>query len=188
MRHSSPRVRDRTNVRRRPKPTSVLATAVLVGSLIGCSSTNEPAAKPGSGVAAISVAPLSSAPPLKFGTPTDLPLVVNVWATWCGPCRKEMPAFDAVAKRYEGSVRFVGVNLGDEEPAAKKFVQETGVGFDQYLDHDSTTQIAFAITTMPATVFIRTDGTIAETHNGALGEPELETMLSERLGVEAPSP
>ena len=40
-------------------------------------------------------------------------VVVNVWATWCAPCRKEMPAFDVTASKYEGVVRFVGVNLGD---------------------------------------------------------------------------
>jgi len=97
-----------------------------------------------------------------------------------------MPALDAGAKRYRGSVRFVGINLGDTKESAQKFIDQTGITFDQYLDPDSTVQPAFSITAMPATAFLRADGTVAAVHSGALDEATLEALLKDRLGVAPP--
>ena len=176
---------------RHPRPASPLVVALLVAALAGltatgCGSSDDTTSSgDDDSLAAVTVTPLADAPPLRLGSASATPMVLNVWATWCAPCRKEMPAFDVTASKYEGVVRFVGVNLGDTEVAAQQFVDETGVGFDQYLDPDSTSQIALSITTMPATAFIRADGTIAATHNGALDEAELERLIADELGVPA---
>jgi thiol-disulfide isomerase/thioredoxin len=62
------------------------------------------------------------------------PAVINLWATWCGPCRAELPAFEAVHLQLADRVRFVGVNQGDEGGPAASFLDEVGVSFEQYLD------------------------------------------------------
>ncbi|HOT79414.1 MAG TPA: TlpA disulfide reductase family protein [Microthrixaceae bacterium] len=182
----------RTNRHRHPRPAPTSVVALLVAALlgltaVGCNSSDDTTSSSGDDdtLAAVTVTPLADAPPLQLGSASKTPMVLNVWATWCAPCRKEMPAFDVTASKYEGVVRFVGVNLGDTEVAAQQFVDETGVGFDQYLDPDSTSQVALSITTMPATAFIRADGTIAATHNGALDEAELERLIADELGVPA---
>jgi len=183
----------RTNRHRHPRPAPPIAVALLVAALLGliatgCNSSDDTTSSSSGdddSLTAVTVTPLADAPPLRLGSASATPMVLNVWATWCAPCRKEMPAFDATASKYEGVVRFVGVKLGDTEAAAQQFVDETGVGFDQYLDPDSTSQIALSITTMPATAFIRADGTIAATHNGALDEAELERLIADELGVPA---
>lgn len=166
--------------------TWLLTTALVVSMSTGCGRAADEA-KSGAGASSISVTQLGDAPPLRLGLAADTPTVVNVWATWCGPCRKEMPAFNATAERYRGRVRFAGVNLGEERATAERFIDEIGVTFDQYLDPDSTVNGAFSITTMPATVFVRADGTVATTHNGALDESELESLLESELGVARPA-
>lgn len=164
-----------------------LVIASLLGApAIGCTTDTKDDAGQADELSAIALTPLTDEAPLRLGGPSDLPMVLNVWATWCVPCRKEMPAFDRVATKYNGRVRFVGVNLGDEPAAARKFVDETGVSFDQYIDPDSTAQTAFSLTTMPATAFLRADGTIATTRNGALDESDLEALIESSLMVDAP--
>jgi len=177
-------------VRRQVRSIAVVLVA-LAFAASGCSSTDtntkSEADQQRASLAAVETVPLDGAPELRLGATSEVPLVVNVWATWCAPCRKEMPAFDAVAKRFGSSVRFVGINLGDTKDHAQAFIDETGVTFDEYLDPDSTAQAALSITGMPATAFVRADGTVATIHNGALDEAGLEKLLKDRLGLEPPA-
>jgi len=179
------------STKRRAGATALVA--VLLAATAGCtsgdSSSNDGADTGGgtdTGLAAVHLTPLDGAPALRLGEPSPTPLVVNVWATWCVPCRKEMPEFDTTAERYEGEVRFVGVNLGDDEADARRFVTDTGVRFDQYLDPDYTAQAAWSIANMPTTAFVRADGTVAEVHAGAVAEGELATLIERHLGVPPP--
>ncbi|MFN8050987.1 MAG: TlpA disulfide reductase family protein [Acidimicrobiales bacterium] len=171
----------------RMRTVRLLPTVVALLLAIGCTSSDTGSSAKPNPLTTIRVTPLGDAPALRLGVRTDAPLVVNVWATWCVPCRKEMPALEATARRYDGSVRFVGINFGDDAKTAQKFVDETGVTFDEYRDPDSTAQAALSITGMPATVFVRADGTVAAVHNGALDEPTLEKLLQKRLRVDPPS-
>lgn len=161
---------------------------ILVGVVAGCGSTTDSSGGDGAdALSSVDLTPLADAAPIRLGGATDTPTVLNVWATWCAPCRKEMPAFEEVSGTYEGVVRFVGVNLGDTESSARQFIVDTGVTFDQYLDLQSDVQAALSITTMPATAFIRADGSVAAVHNGALDTAELEAMLADELGVASPT-
>lgn len=110
------------------------------------------------------------------------PAVVNLWATWCAPCRAEMPAFEAVHADIGDEVRFVGINEGDEGPAAAAFVAEVGVTFDQYLDLDGGLTDGLRIAGLPATVVLDEDGSVLTVHNGALTEDGLRSLIDEHLG------
>ncbi|HYP22823.1 MAG TPA: TlpA disulfide reductase family protein, partial [Actinomycetota bacterium] len=78
-----------------------------------------------------SLAHLSGSGSLSSDDLAGSPVVLNFWASWCGPCRNEAPAFQAAWERYESEgVRFVGVNVCDLEPEAKAFVREFGVTYD----------------------------------------------------------
>lgn len=130
-----------------------------------------------------SLTPVDGAPALVLGRASDLPTVVNLWATWCAPCRKELPDFDAVAGATKDSVRFVGVNVGETAEAASAFAAELGIGFDQYVDEDAAVQAALGATTMPTTAFLSTDGSIVEMHSGVLSRADLEAVLASKFGV-----
>lgn len=107
----------------------------------------------------------------------DLPSVVNLWATWCVPCRAELPAFDEVAAEVVGSVRVLGVNVGEERATAEALVAELGLGFEQYLDPDADLSAELGVTTMPTTVFVDAEGDIVEVHAGPLTADELRDRI-----------
>ncbi len=115
------------------------------------------------------------------------PRVVNLWATWCVPCRKELPAFDEVAAAAGDEVEVIGVNVGDGPGAASDLVDELGVTFPQLLDRDSEVTAALEVTNMPSTAFVDGDGEVVEVHAGALDADELRAAIAEDLGVDVPA-
>ncbi len=108
----------------------------------------------------------------------DGPAIVNLWATWCGPCRTEMPAFQEVSTEFD-DVRFVGVNQGDAGDAAAEFLDEVGVTFDQYLDPNGELTNALRVAGLPATFVIDADGVVVEVHNGALDPDGIRALVAE---------
>lgn len=105
------------------------------------------------------------------------PLVVNFWASWCGPCCRELPAFDAAAKQYAGKIDFMMVNL--ESPGeVREFLAENGYTFPVYYDTDESASNAYNIYSIPLTVFIRADGTVMDSHIGSMEESTLQSYLA----------
>ena len=113
---------------------------------------------------------------------TGQPRALNLWATWCAPCRAELPAFDDVADRVSG-VDIVGINVGDAGPDAAELVEELGLSFTQALDPNATVQQNLRITGMPSTVFVDADGDIVQVHSGELTVEELERLLTDLFGA-----
>jgi cytochrome c biogenesis protein CcmG, thiol:disulfide interchange protein DsbE len=87
------------------------------------------------------------------------PVVVNVWASWCGPCRHEFPAFQQMAARYGKRVAFLGVDSQDSDDAARTFLRDNPVPYPSYTDPDE--EIADSIGAsrgLPATAFYDRSG------------------------------
>lgn len=117
----------------------------------------------------------------------ETPLVLNLWATWCAPCRRELPAFDQVSREAAGEVTIVGVNQGDDPDAASSMIDELGIGFPQALDSSSELSRELAITSMPSTIFVSASGEVVETHAGELDVDQLTALLEEHLNVTPPA-
>jgi len=108
--------------------------------------------------------------------------VVNLWATWCAPCRRELPDFEAVHQSMSDEVRFIGVNIGDRADAAARFIDEVGVTFEQLLDVDGLLNEALGTATLPVTVVTDADGRISVIHTGPMEASELiEAIESAQL-------
>jgi cytochrome c biogenesis protein CcmG, thiol:disulfide interchange protein DsbE len=96
------------------------------------------------------------------------PVVVNQWASWCGPCKFEFPFFRSLAEKYRGRVAFLGVNSEDGRAAAQEFLRERPVPFPSFFDPDGAISRTYDGTiAMPTTVFYDRRGKIVERHFGA---------------------
>ncbi|MEQ1571680.1 MAG: TlpA disulfide reductase family protein [Myxococcota bacterium] len=111
------------------------------------------------------------------------PAVINLWATWCAPCRAEMPAFQQVHADLGDAVRFIGINEGDDGAAAAEFVADVGAEYDQYLDADEALADALRIAGLPATIVVDGSDTVVELYLGELDEGGLRALLDEQLGI-----
>lgn len=114
------------------------------------------------------------------------PIIVNIWATWCPPCRAELPYFDAAAKQYAGQIRFLMVDLTDGatdtvESATAFAREENGYSFPLYFDVDFSAVEAYQINAIPVTLFIRADGSLLHQQIGSMDEATLESYIQQLL-------
>jgi cytochrome c biogenesis protein CcmG/thiol:disulfide interchange protein DsbE len=96
------------------------------------------------------------------------PLVINKWASWCGPCVTEFPIFENVASQRGTSVGFIGLNVNDANSHAKAFLAKRPLPFPSYADPSEklTASIAAPLKIAPVTIFLGRDGKIATIHTG----------------------
>jgi len=107
------------------------------------------------------------------------PLVLNFWATWCPPCRAEMPALQAVAQAYrEQGVRVLGVNQAEEPNQVVGFMQTLGLDFPVLLDRDAAVSQLYRVRSLPTTFFIDREGVIREI---VIGGPMSQALLASKM-------
>jgi cytochrome c biogenesis protein CcmG, thiol:disulfide interchange protein DsbE len=95
------------------------------------------------------------------------PVVVNKWASWCGPCRLEFPLFRKQAEKRKGEVVFIGVNSNDSRSAAEKFLKEEPVPFRHFDDPRLEIAASFnAVQAWPSTAYYDSNGKLAFVHQG----------------------
>jgi thiol-disulfide isomerase/thioredoxin len=111
------------------------------------------------------------------------PMVVNFFASWCPPCRAEMPAFERVHQQVGGSVRFLGVSVDYDETTWKSLVAESGITFDTVFEPRQDLLRAVGGKGMPTTVLLDADGRIRHVHTGALDDDDLRRLIDERLAA-----
>ena len=113
------------------------------------------------------------------------PLVVNVWAQWCGPCRQEAPHLAAVSEKLDGKVGFLGIDYIDPRPElAIDFAGAAGWSYPQVVDETGNLRAPLSIAGPPMTLFVDADGRIAYQHRGMISSADqLESLIAEHLGV-----
>jgi thiol-disulfide isomerase/thioredoxin len=181
-------------------PRRLLALAAVTAALLTACAQEQPAPDTGDRPAAS-----ASTTPIKrgvirarfagfaggpgFALPEDLrgrPLVLNVWASWCIPCRKEMPAFQSVYQRARGTVGFLGVDYLDEADAARRLAADTRVTYPLAADPKGTEVGKFGVTALPTTLFFSADGVLRGRRFGELDADRLRAAISSYLGIDVP--
>ncbi|NLM14616.1 MAG: TlpA family protein disulfide reductase [Clostridiaceae bacterium] len=111
------------------------------------------------------------------------PVVLNFWASWCPPCRNEMPHFDRVYQEVKDDVMFMMVDLVDSRQEkqidGQRYIDGEGFIFPVFFDTDRDAARVYGITSIPSTLFIDKDGYIVYGYRGGISESTL------RVGIEA---
>jgi cytochrome c biogenesis protein CcmG/thiol:disulfide interchange protein DsbE len=103
------------------------------------------------------------------------PVIVNFWASWCNPCRREFPLLADAAER--GRAEVVGVTYRDIESDSRRFADEQDAGWSLVFDGDGEVARAYGVTAIPQTIFVRADGMISGRLFGELTRSELDRAL-----------
>ena len=109
------------------------------------------------------------------------PVILNFWASWCSPCKSEMPDFDAAYQQYGDEIQFMMVNMtdGGQETleSAKDFIAESGYSFPVFFDTEYSAAMAYGVSSIPATYFVNAEGNLVAYGIGPLDLEALETGI-----------
>lgn len=111
------------------------------------------------------------------------PLVINFWASWCVPCRTEMPVLEAVHEALGDRVAFVGIDHQDDHTSAVEFIAYTGVTYESGFDPTGAVAASYGLYGLPTTVLVAPDGLVVAEVAGAVTEGRLLTLVHDRFGI-----
>ncbi len=119
---------------------------------------------------------------VKLSSLRGKPVVLNFWATWCEPCKLEMPWFEELHKQYAGQVEFVGVAMDDAgEDTVRKFAKEVGVTYTILIGKEAVGEAYGGLPFLPTTFYIGRDGKIVERSFGIAGKGDVEANIKRAL-------
>jgi peroxiredoxin len=107
-------------------------------------------------------------------------VMINFWATWCGPCRQEMPLLDELYSRYQRvGFNLLGVNIDDDSGRAMDMIEDLGVSFPVLFDARKEVSKLYEVEAMPVTVIVDREGTVRYVHHGY--KPGYEEMYLDQI-------
>lgn len=168
-----------------PRPTSTLTAANIPACQSPAAATGE---TPERALPDVTLDCLVKGEPVKLSDLRGKPLMVNVWAQWCGPCRLEAPFLkqlsDSVAA--SGKIAVLGVDIADPQPqAAVEFASAQGWRYPQVKDPDKLLMEPLNLAGPPATAFVTADGEIRYVHLGPFTSyDDVKKLVRENLGVD----
>lgn len=107
------------------------------------------------------------------------PVVLNLWATWCQPCREEMPMLQAAASRHQGQVQFLGVNTKDRPDWAADFLPRIKVSYPEVVDTDGRLLAAVRSPGLPVTLVVDRDGRLVGQQVGRINQQRLDELIGQ---------
>lgn len=125
----------------------------------------------------------------KFSDYRGKPLIINVWASWCGPCRAEMGSLDRLARRYGGKqLNVIGISTDDDAGAAEAFIKQSQISFINYLDSHVFLENMLGANTIPLTVLVDADGRVLDKVRGAheWDSPEIVKAIAQTFRIKMP--
>jgi cytochrome c biogenesis protein CcmG, thiol:disulfide interchange protein DsbE len=122
---------------------------------------------------------------LDLGRAPGVPTVLNLWGSWCTPCREELPVMQQFADAADGQVRVMGVISKDGRPQAESFAADAGVTFPSAFDGDGALMTDLGLNGLPYTYFLDANGAVVYTQVGPVASvDDLRALAAEHLGVQ----
>jgi thiol-disulfide isomerase/thioredoxin len=182
-----------------PRPRLIVVLLAVAVTAAACSGAGEPA-DPGRAADPSPATNATSAPllptttdglpeidPEGFATLMEqlrgTPVLVNVWGSWCAPCRTEAPELAEAAERYGDRIQFLGIDIQDERSSARAFIGEFGWSYPSVFDPTGQVRGSLGYSGQPVTLFYDADGTLVHDRQGPIGPDELDEHLREILPV-----
>jgi cytochrome c biogenesis protein CcmG/thiol:disulfide interchange protein DsbE len=184
---------------------ALVVALLLTGTLSGCTSHSAAPRASGSTSSAsvLKACPKQSAAPargadllpavsfdcpgggsLDLGRAPGVPTVVNLWGSWCGPCREELPIMQQFADSAAGQVRVMGVISKDGRPQSESFAEDAGVTFPSAFDGQGELMSRLGLNALPYTYFLDADGAVVYTQVGPVASVDaLRGLVADHLGV-----
>ncbi len=117
---------------------------------------------------------------LTLGELAGKAVVLNFWASWCTPCRAEMPYFERTYRAFrERGVVFVGLAIQDDPESSRAFLRELGITYPNGPDEGNDIAVRYQVTGLPTTVFITRDGKLVHRRTGTISEQQLVAAVEE---------
>lgn len=138
---------------------------------------DQPAAAGQDALPPLTLSCLGPGPAVSLDQLTGRPTLVNLWATWCLPCREEMPLLQDAFIEHGQQVRFLGVDTQDSPEAAASFVADFQIGYPHALDPDGELLQQLGVRGLPVTLAIDGDGRIVDRVVGQLDAQELQHLM-----------
>lgn len=139
----------------------------------------------GTSVDGSSIAPLEPTTPTEVRSllaESDRPVVLNVWASWCAPCRSEAPLLRSAAEQFGDRVRFLGIDVRDSQEGARSFIAEFELdGFTHLFDASGAVPNDLGGFGVPLTFFFAPRGELVVMHSGVIDERTLALQIDELL-------
>ena len=110
-----------------------------------------------------------------------MPVVLNFWATWCPPCRVEMPYFESAGRLYDGQVAVIGLNQAESAAVMEAFVIKNGLTYPMLVDEDMRVNNRYGVINLPTTIFIDRNGVVREVLIGTLNLGVLVDRIQDLL-------
>lgn len=170
-----------------PESSADLAAMKKAAGIANCPASDPEVAPVSSGLPDVVLACLGGGRNVRLAGLRGKPMMINVWAQWCGPCREEAPYLTEVAAANKSDLMIIGIDHDDPRPElAIEFAQLSSWKYPQLADPDVLLRSALQISGPPQTFLVRPDGTIAYRHAGQFhSAADIRNLLREHLGVTA---
>jgi len=103
-----------------------------------------------------------------FRAGDGMPVVLNFWATWCPPCRVEMPYFESANQLYDGQVAIFGLNQAESAAVIEDYIHKNGLTYPMLIDEDMRVNNLYGVLNLPTTIFIDKNGIVREVLIGTI--------------------